>query len=411
MESQSISERIIILIDMNAYFASIEQHCNPELRGKPIGVCGQGRTIITTASYEARAYGVKTGMTLPEARKLCPRFIPVVGNLDKYVDTSLRIHKILLDYTDLVEVFSIDECFMDITGTHALFGGAEKLALDIKKRIKSELGILCSIGIAPNKVVAKIAAKSKKPDGLVIVPEKDVPVFMENLPVAKLQGVGIGRQLERRLLSLGIDTAKKLGAADERLLKDNFGILGRMYKNIGLGKDSSEVKKYSYESPVKSVGHSHTLPADTMDISVIRSYLLMLSEKTAVRLREYKLLGRTAFLAVRFEDFEMTCSRATLHHYFNSGVELFEEAWKIFERLLPLKKRVRLLGVSISSLATGDGQQYIFEDMQKREKLTQVMDEINDKYGAFTIKPSSIIKAEKHGILERCGIMSTRLIK
>ncbi len=404
-------ERTIFLIDMNAYFASVEQNCNPSLRGKPIGVCGQGRTIITTASYEARAYGVKTGMTIPEARKLCPRLIPVVGNLDKYVDTSIRIHKILLDYTDKVEVFSIDECFMDLTTTEKLFGGGEKAAMEMKKRIKDELGLLCSIGIAPNKVVAKIAAKSKKPDGLVIVREADVPAFMENLPVSKLQGVGIGRQLERKFLSLGIDTAKKLGMADERMLKDNFGILGRMYKNIGLGKDSSDVKGYNYESPVKSVGHSHTLPADTMDISVIRSFLLMLSEKTAVRLREYKLLGRTAFLAVRFEDFEMHCSRATLHHYFNSGVELFEEAWKIFEKLMPLKKKVRLLGVSISNTATGHGQQYLFENMERKQKLMEVMDEINNKYGAFTLKPSSIIKAEKHGILERCGIMSTRLIK
>jgi DNA polymerase IV len=401
----------ILLVDMNAYFASVEQQCNPSLRGKPIVVCGEGRTIAVTASYEARAFGIKTGMTIPECKKLCPRVIPVIGNLDKYVDTSLRIHKIMLDYTDKVEVFSIDECFLDVTEEEKFFGGAVEIAKKIKQRIKGELGLLCSVGVAPNKVVAKIAAKSKKPDGLTEVLPENVAAFMENLPVEKLQGVGIGDQLADKFKSLGIHTAKQLGEADVMTLTGHFGVLGRVYKNIGLGRDYSPVKSYNDKSPVKSVGHSHTLPADTYDLKVIKSYMLLLCEKTAARLREYKLMGRTVFFMVRWGDFDMCGSRVTMKHYFNSGAEICDNAWKVFGRWLPLKKPVRLIGLSVSNLSSCDKQQYLFDDMQKRQRLLEVMDEINIKYGGFTVKPVTLLTAEKYGIQKRCGIMSVRLMK
>jgi DNA polymerase IV len=405
-------ERKILLVDMNAYFASVEEQCHPELAGKPIIVCGQGRTIVTTASYEARRFGIKTGMNLYEARKCCPHVIPVIGNLDKYVDVSLKIHKIMLEFTELVEVFSIDECFMDVTNVEHIWGGAENIAILIKKNIREQIGITCSVGLAPNKVVAKLAAKSKKPDGLVVINGAgQVREFMDKLTVEKLQGVGIGRKISEKFRYMGINTAKDLANADDGLLKSRFGVMGRFYKNVGLGRDSSRVKSYSEQVPVKSVGHSHTLPEDTYDLNVIKSYLLMLSEKTASRLREYKLMGRTVFLMVRFEDFDMYSWQETLNHYFNTGIEIYGMGMKIFKKLMPLKKAVRLLGISISNLGSGDKQQYLFEDMQKKQKLTEVTDMINNKYGAFTVKPTSMIIAEKHGILERCGIMSTRLIK
>ncbi|HRU39092.1 MAG TPA: DNA polymerase IV, partial [Candidatus Goldiibacteriota bacterium] len=391
------NERKILLVDMNAYFASVEQQCNPALRGRPIVVCGEGRTIAVTASYEARAFGIKTGMTIPECRRLCPHVIPVVGNLDKYIDTSLRIHKIMLDFTDRVEVFSIDECFMDVTEEEKFFGGAAEIAKKIKQRIKNELGLLCSVGIAPNKTVAKLAAKSKKPDGLTEVEPEAVASFMENLPVEKLQGVGIGRHLSEKFRSLGIFTAKQLGEADVMMLTGHFGVLGRTYRNIGLGRDFSPVKLYNDKAPVKSVGHSHTLPADTRDISVIKSYMLMLCEKTAARLREYGLMARTVFLMIRWDDFDMMAQRTTLKHYFNSGAEICENAWKIFERAMPLKKAVRLIGVSVSGLSACDKQQYIFEDMQKRQRMLLAMDEINQRYGGFTARPAALLTAEKYG--------------
>lgn len=400
-----------MLVDMNAYFASVEQQCNPSLRGKPIVVCGQGRTIAVTASYEARAFGIKTGMTIPEVKKLCPSVIPVIGNIDKYIDTSLKIHKILLEFTDKVEVFSIDECFVDVTDTENLFGGAVEIAEKIKERMKEETGLKCSIGIAPNKVVAKLAAKLKKPDGLTMVGEEDVPAFMAKLPVEKLQGAGIGRQLSEKFRSLGITTAKELGEAPVSMLTGHFGVMGRVYKNIGLGRDVSGVKKYDFRSAVKSVGHSHTLSADTYDHSVIKSYLLMLSEKTGTRLREYRMTARTVFLFVRFGDFDMFARRMTLKHFFNSGTEIYGHAWNIFQAVLPLKKAVRLLGVSVTNLSAVDGQQYLFGDLQKKQMVLSTVDGINLRYGDFTVKPAALIIAEHHGILERCGIISTRLMK
>jgi DNA polymerase-4 len=404
-------EKKIMLIDQNAYFASVEQQCNPELRGKLIAVCGEGRTIVVTSSYEARWFGVKTGMTLPEARRRCPDLIPVIGNLDKYIDTSLKIHKIFLEFTNKVEVFSIDECFLDVTETEYLFGGAVEIAKKIKKAMANETGLKCSIGIAPNKVVAKIAAKSKKPDGLVVVGRDEVKTFMATIPVEKLQGVGIGRKISQKLKYMGINTAKQLGEADLGLLKGRFGVLGGFYKNIGLGLSESSVKDYSGRIPIKSVGHSHTLPQDTYDMTVIRSYMLLLSEKTAARLREYKMKGRTVSMAVRFGDFDMYASRDTLKHYFNSGVEIYNLAMSIFDRVLPLQKPVRLIGVSITNLAGGDKQRYLFENIEKRSRLLEVMDDINKKYGDFTLRPTSLMTAEKYGILGRCGIISTRLIK
>ena len=177
---------------MNAYFASVEQVSNPFLKGKPIVVSGDAdpkknyaRTIVTTASYEARAFGVKTGMTIPEAKKLCPKILVVVADPDKYIDTSLKIHNLLLKHTDLVEVYSIDECFMDITGIKS---EPKETALKIKKDIKENLGLLCSIGIASNKLIAKLASDMKKPDGLVELKDEDLPPLFEKLPAKELWG-------------------------------------------------------------------------------------------------------------------------------------------------------------------------------------------------------------------------------
>lgn len=405
-------EKTILLIDMNAYFASVEQVCNPKLLGKPVVICGRGRTVVVTASYEARQYGLKTGMTIPEARKLCPSVIIVHANMDKYIDTSLQIHKIFLDFTDKVEVFSIDECFMDITDVQDYFGGAKIIAETIKKRLKNEFGLTCSIGIGPDKVIAKLAAKMKKPDGLTIVSQDNVADFLKNLPVEKLQGVGIGKHISEKLRKLGITTASELGAASPMLLTANFGIMGWVYKNIGLGIDYSSVKSYYDKPPVKSIGHSYTLPKDTDNIEIIKSYLLMLSEKTGARLREYKMAGKTICIFVRFFDFSHFVKRKTCSGYFNSGVEILKKTFETFkENLLPLSKKVRLLGISISGLTRISTQEYLFEEQKKNKRLIDTIDEINGKYGEWTIKPLSMKIAENFGILKRCGVLGARIWK
>lgn len=406
-------EKTILLIDMNAYFASVEQVCNPKLKGKPVIVCGRGRTVVVTASYEARDYGIKTGMTIPEARRLCPGVIIVYANLDKYIDISLKIHKVLLDFTDKVEVFSIDECFMDITDVQDYFGGAETIALTIKKRLKKKFGLTCSIGIGPNRVIAKLAAKIKKPDGLTIVRQDNVQSFLKALPIEKLQGVGIGKKISEKLKKLGINTAAELGSASQMLLTAYFGIRGLIYKNIGLGIDYYKSFKSYYDKPsIKSIGHSCTFPQDTDNIEVIKSYLLMLSEKVGSRLREYKMSGKIICVFVRFFDFSHLIKRKTYLHYFSSGIEIFKKSVEIFEEIFfRLSKRVRFLGVSISGLTKVTTQEYLFEEQRKNTKLINAVDEINRKYGEWTIKPLSMKIVENFGIPARCGVIAVRTWK
>lgn len=401
-------DRKIIHIDMNAYFASVEQVCNPALRGKPVAVCGEGRTIIVTSSYEARKYGVETGMTLPEAKKLCPKLILVIGNHEKYIDTSLKIHKILLGFTNLVEVFSIDECFVDVTGIDKFSGGPVEIAKKIKQKLKEELGLTCSIGISSNKLLAKLASGMQKPDGLVEIKKENVPRVFEKLPAEDL--CGIGRKMKVRLEALGIKTAKQLGDTPLEALTGHFGFIGRILKNMGQGIDSSKVKPYLEEEQLKSVGHSHTLPKDTRDLEIIKSFLMMLSEKTGTRMRKYKLAGRTVSLVVRYCDFYTFSKQHSIRQYINSGPDIYNTAYRIFEGLLPLKKPVRLLGVSVSSLVLDSGQQFIIEGLSKIDRLMDAADAINSKYGEFTIKPASVISAEKFGILERCGLIGKYLM-
>ena len=398
-------EQKIFLIDMNSFFASVEQAVNPALRGKPIAVCGEGRTIVTAASYEAKAFGIKTGMSPYEARRLCPGLVTVVGDMHKYIGSSLNIHEIFLRFTSQVEPFSIDECFVDVTPLCRGRKTAKDIAREIKKLIKSELNLLCSIGIGPNKVVAKLASKMQKPDGLVEITKDDIPGIFETIPVEKLQGVGVGRKISEKLKSLGIKTAGELGRAGEDFMMFHFGILGWHLKRIGTGEDSSTVKEYSYAEREKSFGHSHTLPEDTFDLQTIRSYLLMLSEKAAARLRRAGMSGKTVHFYVRYGDFTGFGRQKSLKHYIDRGRDIFSTALEILQEVLPLAKPVRLLGVTISNLVMENGQRSLFDDIERDSKLTGVVDEINKKYGDFTLKPSSVLIAEHFGIQDRCGLI------
>jgi DNA polymerase-4 len=404
-------ERTIFLVDMNSYFAAVEQVANPALRGKPIVVCGQGRTVVTTASYEARAFGVKTGMNLYEARRCCPHLIPVCGNLDKYIDTSLRIHRILLRFTDQVEAFSIDECFMDLTGLCPGADGPRQMARAVKQAVHAALGLRCSIGVGPNKLVAKIASKMQKPDGLVVIREEDVPRVFATLPIESLQGAGIGRKIGPQLRSLGITTAGELGAAAIDKLTTYFGIPGYYLKNLGQGIDHAPVKRYGESEPVKSVGHSRTLPRDTGSSSVITSYLVLLAEKVGTRLREEKLQGKTVTLTVRYADFTTFSRQNSLNGYIRESAAIYQAARAIFKTLLPLQKPVRLLGVSISQLAPEDGQQFLLEEMARRETLTATVDALNHKFGTRTLKPAALLIAEKFGMEARCGMFGKYWLK
>ena len=385
-----MTHRTILHIDMNAFFASIEQQADPELRGKPVAVVGsQGRTVITTASYEARARGVKTGMAVWEGKRACPELIVVVGNNRRYSHTSREINAIFRDYTPEVEAFSIDESWLDVTHSLGIFGSAENIAYQIKARIRHSFGITCSIGIAPNKMLAKLASDMQKPDGLVVIRPDEVGRVLEALPVGEL--CGIGRKMQQHLNLMSIYTCGELGRCDEERLTRRFGIIGRRLKEMGQGIDNLPVIPFGEEDEVKSVGHSSTLDRDIDNPLEIRRFLLQLSEMVGSRARRYGVSGKTIHLYVRYADFFSSWGKQiTMRNCTNQSDDIYRAALGILESV-ELEQPVRLLGVTLSNLQHQAEQMPLFEDERRRREATRAMDEVNRRFGDMAVTFGSLL--------------------
>lgn len=386
-----MEQRIVMHIDMNAFFASVEQQANPELRGKPIAVVGGGgRTVITTSSYEARAFGVKTGMAVWEGKRCCPELIIVVGDNRKYTHTSSMINEIFREFTPEVEAFSIDESWLDVTHSLGIFGSAETIAYQIKARIRHRFGITCSIGIAPNKLLAKLASDMQKPDGLTVIRPEEVARILEQMPVKEL--CGIGRKMVRHLNMMSIYTCGELGRCDEARLTRKFGIIGSRLKLMGQGIDHSLVVPFGEEDEVKSVGHSRTLERDIDDPTEIKRFLLQLSEMVGSRARKYNVSGKTIHLYVRYADFFSSWGKQiTLKNYINQSDDIYKAALSILAPV-ELEQSVRLLGVCLSNLKHQAEQLPLFEDERKKLFATQAMDKINDRFGSMAVTFGSLVK-------------------
>lgn len=389
--------RVIMHVDMNAFFASVEQQANPALRGKPIAVVGSShRTVITTSSYEARAFGVKTGMAPWEARRCCPQLIFVIGDNRKYCHTSSRIMEMMLEYTPEVEVFSIDEAFMDVTGSLTyLYDTPERIAYLLKARIRHAFGITCSVGIAPNKLLAKLASDMQKPDGLTVIRQGDVARVMETLPIKDL--CGVGRKMERHLNMMSIYTCGELGRCDEARLTRRFGVIGRRLKEMGLGIDNSAVVPHGEDDEVKSVGHSMTLTRDISAREDILRYLLQLSEMVGRRARRYGVSGRTVNLYVRYADFFSSFGRQeTLKSYVSTSADIYKAAVAILDTVR-LEQPVRLLGVRLTGLKHHSEQLALFPDERRHNEMVRSMDSINDRFGEFTVTFGSLLTSRDKG--------------
>lgn len=372
-------KRIIICVDMDAFFASVEQKANPRLRGKPIAVVGAGkRTIITTSSYEARAWGVKTGMNPYEARKICPRLIFVPGNNARYTHTCTEMARILRRYTPEVEVYSVDEAFLDITDSHHLFGGPMNIGWEIKERIRGAFGINCTVGIGPNILTAKLASDMGKPDGLNWLRPGNLPGVLDGLEVDELWG--IGRKTAEKLDELGIRTCGELGRTPRSLLRSKFGIHGETLADMGMGVCRRSVRTEEEEDAVRSVGNSMTLPYDIWDRRDFEAYTLKLSEKVGRRARKHSLMGKRVTLTIRYSDFETFTKQATLSGYTNDTHVIYQSVLRILDSFR-LKSKVRLLGVSISSLVEDPGQMPLMEEERKRRFVLEAMDSVNDRFG------------------------------
>jgi DNA polymerase IV len=376
-----MNEKIILCIDMDAYFASVEQKANPRLKGKPVAVIGSGvRTIITTSSYEARKYGVKTGMNVYEARKLCPHIIFVVGDNLKYIDTCRELQKIYYRYTPDVEVYSIDEAFLDVTGTCHLFGSPREIGIFIKQLIKNRFGINCTVGIGPNILMAKLASDLAKPDGLWQIKPEEITPLLEDMPIKELWGIGM--HTEKKLQAMGIKTCGELGKTPASILRSRFGIIGEILKEMGMGACTRPL--ITTEEEPKSIGHSMTLPKDICDREEIESYILQLSEMVGRRARVSGYVGKTLSLTLRYTDFETFTKQTALSFYTDDTHAIYCHALSVL-RMIRLKDRVRLIGVRISNIIKNTGQMSLFEDAERRKSLIKAMDEVNDRYGDFKL--------------------------
>lgn len=400
----AIPERVIFHVDMNAFFAAVEQRFNPTLRGKPIIICGKPntRSVVAACSYEAKAFGIKNGMSTLEARQLCAHVIPVAGNPEKYVDVSQRIFEIYRSFTPQMEVFSIDEAFLEMTATYRRVGNEPQAAARaIKRRIRDAYGLTCSVGIGPNKLIAKVASNLQKPDGLVWVRADEVPALMARLPIEAL--CGIGAKLKGYLNDYGIITCADLGRAPAAVLNRRFGMVGRALTRMGQGIDESPVVPSSASASRKSMGHCYTLPRDTADERVIFGTLLRLCEQLARRLRVDGSQSRTVSLTIRYADFSGCHHARTMAQPTDSGVCLYEVARGLYREWCdPLSQRVRLVGIGASQLIRRQRQMSFLHDEVQRERIDRCLDRLADRFGEFTVVRASAahpLVPRSHGFL------------
>jgi DNA polymerase-4 len=306
----------------------------------------------------------------------------VEGNHSKYTETAARIFSILKDYTPLVEVASIDEAYLDITQSQLLFQSSHDIAQSIKDRIRKGEDLTCSIGIAPNKLLAKLGSRLKKPEGLVILRQEEVEGILKDLPVSSLYG--IGPKLEEELRSIGVFTCGELGRAPVSILTKRFGVIGGRLHEMGLGLDDSPVVSFDEEEDAKSISHSVTLEEDTSDIHLLRKVLFQLSERVSRRMRRDGYFGRRIVLTVRYSDFFTFSKQKTIPQVINSGNEIFKHSLEIFESISH-PKPIRLLGVGVSLLKKEWCQLTLFEKGDKKEKMLKAMDRVNERFGDWTL--------------------------
>ncbi len=389
--------KIILHIDMNSYFASVEQQANPFLRGKPIVVSGKedSRTVIVAASIEAKKFGIKTAMNVFEAKKLCPNLYFVQPDPQKYAQVTNSFFEIFKRYSSEVELFSIDEAFLDLTKYVKNFNQAHIVAKKIKEQIKNEIGerITCSVGISFNRILAKLAANMKKPDGLVVIEEKDKLKVLDSIKPNDL--CGLGPRLAKRLNNLGLDTLRKIRQANKQIMLDEFGpYWAPRLQKMAAGELDETITPYYKEEQLKSAGASYTLPQNTYDKNYLYQILIQLVEKVCRRLRKNNLSAKTTAYFLRFEDFTHWGERKTWTNYLYDEVNFFEWAKSQIERLI-FPKAVRLIGFRAGNVIESNNQMPLFIKERKKFLLIKSLDKINDIYGERTIFSAAMLDVPK----------------
>jgi len=364
---------------MDAFYASVEQRDDPKLRGKPVIVGGRSRRgVVLAASYEVRPFGVRSAMSMAEALRRAPHAIVVPPRRDAYERASAEVFAIFLRYTPLVEPLSLDEAFLDVTASRALFGDGEVVAGKIRHDVREEVHLTASAGVAPCKFVAKVASDLRKPDGLVVVPPDAVSAFLAPLPVERMWGVG--PKTAPRMRALGYATLGDLAAADEAALERALGSWGPYAGRLARGEDDREVNPHG---EARSIGTEETYEEDLRDREAIGRTLLEHAGRVARRLVRERLRARTVAIKIKYADFTIRTRRVTLPEPVQDTDAIHTAALGLLARVSIEGRRVRLTGVSVSGLVDGPPQRTLFPDQAsaKRRKLEEVAAEIADRFG------------------------------
>ncbi len=389
---------MILHVDMDAFYASVEERDRPELRGKPVIVGGtpEGRGVVAAANYEARKFGVHSAMSAARAIRLCPQAIVLPSRIDYYAQVSRQIQEIFFRFTPLVEPLSLDEAFLDATGSETLFGGSVEIGRQIKTVIRDELQLIASVGAAPNKFLAKIASDLEKPDGFVVVDPDGVQEFLDPLPVGRLWGVGrvTGNAFER----LGVRTIGDVRGLPLEVLQQNFGEHGQHLWELARGIDDRAVVP---DRAAKSISHETTFARDIGDVELLRAWALELTEQVAQRLRRHQLRGRTVQLKVRFSDFRTITRATTLPRATDVTQEIWQAADEMLSRRLPDGHLpIRLLGVGVSGFDDAQPvQQMLFDEAEHatQENLDRAADQIRQRFGESSLgRGSGLLHQVKH---------------
>ncbi len=379
----------ILHVDLDAFYASVEVLKDPALAGKPVVVGGAGsRGVVMSASYEARAYGIRSAMPAVRAKRLCPSAVFVPPDFESYKAHSNRFREVLLAATPLVEPISLDEAFLDVSGAVLLFGEPAEIAAKIRREVLAEVGVRCSVGVAPSKLVAKLASKQAKPDGVVVVRRDDLAAFLEPLPVRALWGVG--EKTAETLSRLGVRTVGDLGRTPAAVLGR---LLGEQHAqdlhDLALGVDERPV--VAYEAP-RSVSHEETFDTDLDAEEDLLREILALSHRVAARLREDGYRTRTVTLKVRLANFTTLTRSRTLPAPTEVGADLYEVSAELFRALPGTRRRVRLLGVAATGLVAAGEEQLALLREERRGDVERAVDRIERRFGRGAAMPAALLE-------------------
>jgi DNA polymerase-4 len=384
--------RTILHADLDAFYASVEVLDDPSLRGKPVIVGGDpnARGVVSAASYEARAFGVHSAMPLRTAARLCPHGVFLPGRFDRYRELSRQVMRIFASYTPLVEPISLDEAFMDVTASRAAFGDGETIARALKQRVLDEAGLVVSVGVATNKLCAKVASDLRKPDALVVVPPGAEASFLAPLPVSRLWGVG--PQSRGALADYGVTTIGQLASMSEGSLRRRFGTHGVELRLRAQGVDPARV--VSGQAP-KSVGHELTFNHDVTDPARLEATLLDLAESVASRLRSHHLAAGAVQLKLRYEGFDTITRQAPLGHQVRDSESLFHLARTLLRKEFAGDRAVRLIGLTAIHLT--DAQQLtLFDAPDRTDRIAQSIDAVRERFGEKAITRARLIGHRDH---------------